>query len=55
MKSEPQPRLAQVPMIAKVDDALPGVAANRQVCPTFSEMSFGNRYKRPKLQTPSPT
>jgi len=28
----------------KVGDALPGVAANRQVCPTFSEITFGNRY-----------
>jgi hypothetical protein len=25
----------------KVGDALPGVAANRQVCPTFSEIIFG--------------
>ena len=27
----------------KVGDALPGVPANRQACPTFSEMTFGNR------------
>jgi len=26
----------------KVGDALLGVAANRQVCPTFSEITFGN-------------
>jgi len=26
----------------KVGDALPGAAANRQVCPTFSEITFGN-------------
>jgi len=25
----------------KVGDALLGVAANRQVCPTFSEITFG--------------
>jgi len=29
----------------KVGDALLGVAANRQVCPTFLEITFGNRYK----------
>jgi hypothetical protein len=27
----------------KVGNALLGVAANRQVCPTFSEITFGNR------------
>jgi len=28
-----------------VGDALPGVAANRQVCPTFLEIAFGNHSK----------
>jgi len=28
-----------------VGDALLGVAANRQVCPTFSEITFGNHSK----------
>ena len=30
----------------KVGDALLGVAANRQVCPTFSEITFGNHSNR---------
>jgi len=29
----------------KVGDALLGVAANRQVCPAFSEITFGNHSK----------
>jgi hypothetical protein len=29
-----------------VGDALPGGAANRQVCPTILEIAFGNRSSR---------
>jgi hypothetical protein len=29
-------------MSEKVGDALPGIAANRQVCPTFSDILFAN-------------
>jgi len=36
-------RIAEPKVISKkVGDALLGVAANRQVCPTFSEITFGN-------------
>jgi len=38
-----------------VGDDLPVVAANRQVCPTVSEISFGNRYGHATtLQLPLP-
>ena len=30
-----------------VGGALPGAAANRQVCPTISEMTFGNQSSWP--------
>jgi hypothetical protein len=41
-------RLDWLPKVVseKVGDALPGVAANPQVCPTISEITFGNSYSR---------
>ena len=36
----------------KVGDALLGVAANRQVCPTFSEITFGNHSNTAALLSP---
>ena len=40
-------RLEQLPKLIseKVGDDLRVVAANRQVCPTISEITFGNLYK----------
>jgi len=32
-----------------VGGALPGAAANRQVCPTISEMTFGNHSNQTKI------
>ena len=41
-------KLDQLPRVIseRMGAALPGVAANRQVCPTISEMTFGNHSKR---------
>jgi len=40
-------RIAEPKVISKkVGDALLGVAANRQVCPTFSEITFGISMER---------
>ena len=38
-----------------VNDALPGTAANRQVCPTFSKMTFGNGANTVKIGVISDT
>ena len=39
--------LEQLPKVISemVGGALPGAAANRQVCPTISEMTFGNHFE----------
>jgi hypothetical protein len=34
-----------------VGDALPGIAANRQVCPTYPEITFGNHHREWILET----